>query len=368
MKAQEAQARPAPRSPAGVALEYPFEAPQPDGSVTAVAPGVLWARLPMPMALDHINVWLLRGDDGWTIVDTGLATDATRALWERIVAERLDGAPVRALVCTHFHYDHAGLASWITERFDVPLYMSLGEFLMMRVLDRAAAPVPSPEQRQFYARAGMPPERAERVFETLRRDPFLPPRQSQFRRLRGGDVLAIGPRRWQVLIGEGHSPEHVCLYCAEDRLLIGGDQLLPRISSNVLVNAFEPEGNPLALWLESLERLERCAADTIVLPSHQSAFRGLHARVQELRQHHRRQFEELRRVVAGRGACTAFEAMTALYPRLRHAADDMLALGETVAHLSWLRYRGMLERRLEADEAFRYGLAAGGDEEEEIQL
>lgn len=348
----------------GVALEYPFAAPPPDGSVTEVAPGVLWARLPMPMTLDHINVWLLRGDDGWTLVDTGLATERTRALWEHIVAEHLGGAPVRALVCTHFHYDHAGLATWITERFGVPLYMSLGEFLMMRVLDRAATPVPSPEQRQFYARAGMPGERAERVFEALRRDPFLPPRQSQFRRLRGGDVLTVGPRRWQVLIGEGHSPEHVCLYCAEDRLLIGGDQLLPRISSNVLVNAFEPEGNPLALWLESLQRLEGCAPDTLVLPSHQSAFRGLHERVRQLRDHHRRQFVELRRIVSEHLACTAFEAMTALYPRLRHPADDMLALGETVAHLSWLRYRGLLERRLEADEAFRYSVAPGADAEE----
>lgn len=353
----------APR-PTGAALEYPFAAPAPDGSVTEVAPGVLWARMPMPMALDHINVWLLRGADGWTIVDTGLATDPTRALWERIVAQHLDAAPVRALVCTHFHYDHAGLASWITQRFGVPLHMSLGEFLMMRALDPAAAPVPSPEQRQFYARAGMPAERAERVFETLRRDPFMPPRQAEFRRLRGGDVLTIGPRRWQVLIGEGHSPEHVCLYSAEDRLLIGGDQLLPRITSNVLVTAFEPEGNPLALWFESLDRLERCAADTLVLPSHQSAFRGLHARVRELREHHRRQFDELRRVVSEHGACTAFQAMTALYPRLRHPGDDLLALGETVAHLSWLRYRGAIERRLEADEAYRYSVVAAADYEE----
>jgi len=361
---RESPAPGAPRPATGAGLEYPYAAPAPDGSVTEVAPGILWARMPMPMALDHINVWLLRGDDGWTIVDTGLATDQTRDLWERLVAERLDGEPVRALVCTHFHYDHAGLASWITQRFGVPLYMSLGEFLMMRVLDPAAAPVPHPEQRQFYARAGMPADRTERVFEALRRDPFMPPRQAQFRRLRGGDSLEVGPRRWQVLIGEGHSPEHVCLYSADDRLLIGGDQLLPRITSNVLVSAFEPEGNPLALWFESLERLERCAGDTLVLPSHQSAFRGLHARVQELRQHHLRQFDELRRVVAERGGCTAFEAMTALYPRLRHPADDMLALGETVAHLAWLRYRGMVERRLETDGADRYHVAASADNEE----
>lgn len=345
----------APRRRPSAALEYPLDAPAPDGSVVEVAPGVLWARMPMPMALDHINVWLLRGDAGWTIVDTGLATDTTRALWERIVAERLDGAPIEALVCTHFHYDHAGLAAWITERFDVPLFMSLTEFLMLRIMGRDLPDPPHPELQGFYDSAGMPPERSQRVFAALRGDPFIPPRQGHFRRLRGGDAMTIGPRRWQVLIGEGHSPEHVCLYCAEERLLIAGDQLLPRISSNVLVNAFEPDGNPLASWFESLDRLDRCAPDTLVLPSHQSAFRGLHARVQELREHHRHQFDLLGRYVAERGECTAYEAMTVMFPRLRHAADDMLALGETVAHLSWLCAEGSLCRRKDSEGRLLYG-------------
>lgn len=346
------------------ALEYPFTAPQTDGSLVEVAPGVLWARIGMPMALSHINVWLLRGDDGWTIVDTGLSTDDTRALWEHIITERLDGAPVRALVCTHFHYDHAGLASWITERFGVPLYMSLGEFLMMRMLGSQNGSVPQPEEREFYARSGMPQERVERVFAALQHDPFVPPRQAQFRRLRGGDVLTIGPRRWRVVIGEGHSPEHVCLYSAEDRLLIGGDQLLPRITSNVMVTAFEPEGNPLALWFESLDRLEACAEGTLVLPSHQSVFRGVHARLGQLREHHQQQFEQLRHLVAERGRCSAFDAMLGLYPRLRGPEQDLLALGETVAHLSWLRHRGVLEHRLEADGIIRYNVVQSAIDEE----
>lgn len=335
-----------------------------DGAVVAVAPGVLWVRMPMPMALDHINVWLLRGDAGWTIVDTGLATDQTRALWEHIVAQHLDGLPVEALVCTHFHYDHAGLAAWITERFGVPLYMTLAEFFTMRVLGGTLTDPPPPEQLEFYRRAGVPAERAARIFDMLRRDPFIPPRQGQYRRLRDGDTLAIGARRWQVLVGEGHSPEHACLYSAEDRILIGGDQLLPRISSNVLVSSFEPDANPLALWFRSLDRLDRCAPDTLVLPSHQNVFRGLHVRVQELREHHRHQFELLHRFVAERGECTAFEAMDALFPRLRGAGDDILALGETVAHLAWLREDGVLRRRLADDGAWRHALAASHNEAE----
>ncbi len=350
--------------PGAPALEYPFQAPRPDGSVVEVAPGVLWARIGMPLALNHINVWLLRGDDGWTLVDTGLPTDETRALWEHIVAGQLGGEPVRAVVCTHFHYDHAGLASWMTERFGVPLYMSLGEFLMMRALGDATASVPHPEERRFIARSGMPDERAERLFEALRRDPYLPPRLAQFRRLRGGDVLAIGPRRWKVIIGEGHSPEHVCLYSAQDRLLIGGDQLLPRITSNVMVNAFEPDGNPLAQWFDSLDRLERCAHDTLVLPSHQGVYRGLHTRVRQLREHHRQQLEEVLRIVGHGDGSTSYEVMLGLYPRLRDPEQDLLALGETAAHLAWLRERGALECRLDKDDAFRYKVTqAAGDED-----
>lgn len=336
------------------ALAFPAEAPAADGSLVEVAPGVLWARMPMPMALDHINVYLLRGERGWTIVDTGLNTPECRALWERIASEHLDGLPIEALVCTHFHYDHAGLAGWISERFGVPVYMTLAEFLTLRVLGAALPDPAPPETQQFYRRSGMPAERVARMIGMLRADPLMPPRLGEFRRLRGGDSMTIGVRRWQVLIGEGHSPEHACLYCGEDSLLIAGDQLLPRISSNVLVTPSEPDGDPLQLWFDSLDRLDLCAADTLVLPSHQGVFRGLPARVQELRDHHRHQFDTLRVFVAEFGRCSAFDAMLHVFPKLRHPMDDMLALGETIAHLAWLRQRGDLVRTLDDDGVHRY--------------
>jgi glyoxylase-like metal-dependent hydrolase (beta-lactamase superfamily II) len=339
---------------ASAALDYPFEAPAPDGSVVEVAPGLLWARMPMPMALDHINVYLLRNDEGWTLVDTGLNTDAGRVLWEKIAAERLGGLPITALICTHMHYDHAGLSRWLCERFAIPLYMTHGEYFMMRALNEPMPDPLPPSHTEFYRLAGLPDERLQRMAKAMRADPFLPPTPESFRRLRGGDVLPIGTRRWRVVIGEGHSPEHACLYCEEDRILLAGDQLLPRISSNVLVTCIEPEGNPLQLWFDSLRRLEQLAPDTLVLPSHERVFRGLHARTQELREHHEGQFEMLDRLLQETTQCTAFEAMQRLFPRLRHAVDDMLALGETIAHLSWLRYAGKLQRRLDEDGAHRY--------------
>lgn len=342
---------------ARVVLDYPFTAPATDGSAVEVAPGILWVRMPMPMALDHINIYLLRGQDGWTLIDTGLNTETTRERWEHIAAHHLQGLPIVRLVCTHMHYDHAGLASWLCERFDIPLYMTHGEYFMMRTL---AEPMPDPLPRahaEFYQRAGMPQERVDRMWKAMRKDPFMPPQPHSFTRMRGGDELELGGRIWRVVIGEGHSPEHACLYCEEDEILIAGDQLLPRISSNVLVTGIEPEANPLQLWLASLTRLEQLAPDTLVLPSHERVFRGLHARTQELREHHEHQFVLLRAYLTGHASCTAFEAMLCLFPRLRGPVDDMLALGETVAHLSWLRYEGVLRRVLDEDGVYRFALA-----------
>ncbi len=338
-------------------LDYPLVAPATDGSVVEVAPGILWARMPMPMALDHINIYLLRGSEGWTLIDTGLHTDMARERWEYIAANHLQGLPIVRLVCTHMHYDHAGLASWLCERFGIPLYMTHGEYFMMRAL---AEPMPDPlpqAHAEFYQRAGMPQERVDRMWRAMRKDPFMPPQPHSFTRLRGGDDIELGGRTWRVVIGEGHSPEHACLYCAQDEILIAGDQLLPRISSNVLVTGLEPEANPLQLWLESLARLEKLAPGTLVLPSHERVFRGLHARTQELREHHQHQFVLLRAHLTAHASCSAFEAMLHLFPRLRGPVDDMLALGETIAHLSWLRYEGVLRRVLDEDGVYRFALA-----------
>ena len=341
----------------GVPLVYPLAAPAADGSVVEIAPGVLWARMPMPMALDHINVYLLRGEHGWTVVDTGLNADTSREMWERIVAEHLDGLPIEALVCTHWHYDHAGLARWFGERFGVPLYMTLGEYY---TLCAHAQPLPDPLPSallNFYLRAGLTAERVRSLFDSVRGDPFLAPAPPSFRRLRDGDELAIGSRRWRVVVGEGHAPEHACLYDAEDRLLLAGDQLLPRISSNVLVSDVEPEADPLSLWLASLSRLEQLAPDTLVLPSHQEVFRGLHLRTRELSEHHHHQLNALRGHLRELGRATAFEAMQKLFPRRRGAIDDILALGETMAHLSWLQHAGEVLRQLDTDGVYRFELA-----------
>lgn len=235
--------------------------------------------------------------------------------------------------------------------------MTHGEYFTMRTL---AGPPSEPLLEAlltFYLRAGMPRERVEEMFAKLRRDPFMPPHPNAFNRLREGQVLAIDGRDWQVVIGEGHSPEHACLYCATDRLLIAGDQLLPRITSNVLVSDIEPEANPLKLWIDSLDRLASLAPDTLVLPSHERVFRGLRPRVAELHAHHALQFDIVRKHLRESGSATAFETKAKLFPRVLSAVEDMMALGESIAHLSWLRYSGEVRRVLDDDGLYRFSLA-----------
>lgn len=348
---------PGERLRASAALDYPFTPPATDGSVVEVAPGILWARMPMPMALDHINVYLLRDGDGWTVVDTGLNTAEARERWERLAATHLQGLPIRRLICTHGHYDHAGLAAWIMERFGATLCMTYGEYFMIRGFGGPPPDPLPPLQRAFYLRAGMEAAQTEQMFAALRRDPFMPPIPPAYQRLRDGDRLRIGGRDWQVVVGEGHSPEHACLYNAGERILIAGDQLLPRITSSVLVSPIEPEANPLQLWLASLDRLGQLAPDTLVLPSHQNVFRGLHARVEELHAHHRQQFDLLCAALQRLGSATAHELMQVQFPKRRHAMDELMAMGETLAHLSWLRHQGRIRRVLDDDDRHRYQLA-----------
>lgn len=323
-------------------LDYPLAPPRAGGAPLEVAPGVLWLRHAMPIALDHINVYLLADEAGWWIVDTGLNDDATRERWEALFANELAGAPIAGLICTHFHYDHAGLATWFAERFELPVWMSRDEYFMLAA---TAAPPPDPlprAQREFYRQAGLEPEFTERMFRALRSDPFHTSAPPSYRRLRAGQVLRIGGREWQVRIGSGHSPEHVCLFSAADRLLIAGDQILSRISSNVLVNSIEPEADPLSGWFDSLAWLGELPADTLVLPSHQGVFRGVRERAAQLRAHHGATLDQLREFARTGGS--AAEAMRVLFPHLRRPVDHMLALGETLAHLAWLRERGEIVR------------------------
>jgi glyoxylase-like metal-dependent hydrolase (beta-lactamase superfamily II) len=324
-------------------LQFPVAALPAPGETLAIAPGVQWLRMPLPFALDHINLWLLEEGAGWTIVDTGYATPRTKELWEQIFAARLCGLPVARVVVTHYHPDHIGLADWLTQRWQVPLWVTEKEWLFARVMSRGDEDF-ARMRRSFARRAGLDDTAAELFSErenSYRRG--VPSVPASFQRLADGMAIEIGGREWRIIVGEGHAPELACLYCAETGVLIAGDQVLPRISPNISVQPHEPDGDPLAHYLASLAKLRDAAPlETLTLPSHNLPFFGLHTRIDSLAAHHRARCGE---VIAACGTPkTAVEMVKVLFRRALDRHQMGFALGEALAHLNFLMYEGALDR------------------------
>jgi glyoxylase-like metal-dependent hydrolase (beta-lactamase superfamily II) len=336
-----------------MSLDLPFPAAPEPGHTLTVAPGVLWLRMPLPFALDHINLWLIEEGDGWVIVDTGLASNKSRALWEGVLAGPMGGRAATRLICTHFHPDHMGLADWLAQRFGLTLETTLAEWLMGQGLSLQTRDAFNAIAAPFYKAAGFDDKlqalAQERGNGYAQLTPVVPAR---INRLRGGDVLAIGGRRWEVIIGEGHSPELAQLWCAELGVLISGDQVLPSISPNISVWPTEPEADPLGLYLDSILRVLPLPEDTLVLPSHGLPFRGLHKRIDTMVAHH----EE--RIALTLDACaTPITAAELIKVMFRRALDDrtvFFALGEALAHLHHARSRGLVSRDVGADGVQRW--------------
>ena len=334
-------------------LDYPFhDAPAP-ATLREVAPGVLWLRMPLPFALEHINLWLLADDGGWTIVDCGFGGDVTRGLWRRIFSTGLQGKPVTRIVVTHFHPDHFGLAAWLADAWSAPVLMTEAEFASAHAWHRAhdlftrEAYLALFRQHGLTVSADDPSLTRENLFR--RGVPDLPP---QITPLRDAAELQINGRRWRVVAGHGHSPEHAALLCEELGVLIAGDMVLPRISTNVSVTPHEPEADPLGAFLASLARYAESGAGTLVLPSHGLPFYGLRERVKSLYGHHAGRLDALL------GACgeprSGAEVMPLLFTRELDSQQTFFAMGETLAHLSHLRHRGQLERTRDAGGIYRF--------------
>ncbi|MEM9254040.1 MAG: MBL fold metallo-hydrolase [Pseudomonadota bacterium] len=328
-------------------LTYPWGrtfGPKP-GTAVPIAEGVYWVRFAMPMSLDHINLWLLEDGQGWTVVDTCLSMSSSRETWETLFQGIMKGKPIKRVICTHLHPDHVGLAGWLTERFDCELWMSREEFLMCRAMT-ADTGRPAPDVAiRFYRGAGYDEEQLQ-----VYRDKFgnfgraISPLPDSFRRLVDRETITIGDRYWQVIVGSGHSPEHVTLYCPALKLLISGDQVLPRITPNVSVFPTEPEGNPLDEWLRSSARLrDMLPDDLLVLPAHEAPFYGLHVRISQIIESHKEDLNSLFDYLSQ--PRRAVDCFPALFKREIGPGSRGLATGETLAHLNCLLGRHRITRR-----------------------
>ncbi len=326
-------------------LQYPFTVPPAFGKTLEIAPGVLWLRMPLPIALDHINLYLVDAGDGWYIIDTGIKTDEVRRYWLQVFENCLQGRPVIGIVATHMHPDHIGQAGWLEQYWQAPLYMTLGEYYIGRIFSSAPSdPIPRLAE-QFYRRAGFDSDAIARIRRGAQGfSRVVEPLPGAYVRIQDQQVLDWGGRELKVVVGSGHSPEHACLLDASNALLFSGDQIIANISSNVGVLAVEPEGNPMQQWLESHQRMLALPEDLLVLPAHGLPFRGVRTRLRQLIAHHEDHLEALEE------ACleprTAMSLLPVLFKRELREREIILALGECIAHLHLLLARDRLERLL----------------------
>ncbi len=336
-----------------MSLHYPHASPPLAGETIEVAPGVFWLRMPLPFQLDHINLWLLRDGSGWVFIDTGFPDDGVRASWQQLLA-RLDG-PVNRLIVTHFHPDHLGLASWLMEETGAPLWMTSSEFLTAHVVWNEVGGHGARFMVEQFRQHGLNAEQLAKF--ALRGSGYrkaVPALPEHYARLMAGDVLTVDGRNWQIMIGHGHSPEHMALYCPELDVLISGDMLLPRISTNISVFAATPDADALRWYLTSLDVMAKEIPEkTLVLPSHGLPFVGVQPRVADLHAHHEDRLHALENSCE-QAPKSAAELLDVLFNRALDTHQTMFAMGEAIAHLNYLEQAGRLSRSIDADGVIRY--------------
>ncbi|MGF6780748.1 MBL fold metallo-hydrolase [Paraburkholderia sp. GAS334] len=333
-------------------LNYPCGDPPACGEAREIAPGLKWIRMPLPASLDHINLWAIEDTDSYTLIDTGVCSDETTAAWNALVVGPLIDRPVRRVLVTHMHPDHVGMAGWLTRRFGCRLWMTRLEYLNCRMLVGDTGRVAPDEAIDFYRRAGW----GDSAIDTYRQrfgnfGKMTSQLPDSYRRIEDGEVVSIGGHLWEVVIGSGHTPEHACLYCPSLRLFISGDQVLPRISSNVSVHPTEPDADPMADWLASIEKIRlRVPDDVLVLPAHNEPFFGLHARLERLASGQLRALDRLH--AALQTPQRVIDVFGALFARTISPTGGSLlglATGESIAHLNYLVHRGKASVEADSD-------------------
>ena len=339
-------------------LEYPFEmrwSPEP-GKPFEVANGVYWLRMPLPIQLDHINLWILRDGDGWTLVDTGYDSPVCKEVWEQVFEEFLTPDSVKQIIVTHFHPDHIGLAAWLLDKCNCPLLISAGEFNLYHEIHTRDQKNTKRISTEFLQELG---------FDMQDVAQFMPfflseekPKNSRLQKdrcvfIKDGDDIEIDGSNWRVVSGNGHSPEHSCLYSKDLQVMISGDQAIPRISSNVSVYPANRHEDPLGDWLTSCEKLKSNIPNkTLILPSHQEPFRGLTERMQQLIDDHLAQLNRLR--LAVHAPISPIQARSILFDRELNAIETILATGETLAHLNYLVHQGEVVMNIDSNGQARY--------------
>jgi glyoxylase-like metal-dependent hydrolase (beta-lactamase superfamily II) len=323
----------------------PLNVPK-DGELTAIDDDIFWLRMPLPFELDHINLYLIKDGEGYAALDTGIGTQLTESLWEQIFAY-LDH-PITRVIVTHMHPDHIGMAGYLTEKFRVPLYMTMGEYYTARSIVAGGRGASDWQDREYLTRCGLDAQYVENAMKNKNGiQKVVRPIPIGFKRLTQDMEIQIGNFTWKVMIGRGHSPEHACLYCDKKQLLISGDHVLPKISPNIGVYSTEPDANALDAYLTTLPQFKQLPVNTKVLPSHKLPFTGLHVRVDELIMHHQAHLSALRDLC--QQGQSVKSCLPTLFKRELNPHNMFFAIAEALAHLNYLYYQGECSKELNQD-------------------
>lgn len=347
------------RLPAGLAYPHGEAIPGPAEAIE-VADRILWLRLPLPMTLDHVNVYALDDGDGWTIVDTGFQTGKTKTMWEEALAGPLAAKPVKRVIATHHHPDHIGLAAWFQGEKGASLWTTRTAWLFARMLtldhhERTSEPNLLHMKRAGADEATLEWARNREPMNFSRVVAMLPP---GYKRIKDGDRIEMGGRTWRVFTGDGHAPEHATFWSVDGDLVIAGDQILPRISPNLGVYPTEPEADPVGEWLASCKKFQPYATERhVVLPGHNRPFTGLPKRLEQLIDNHHGAIKRLRKhLIEPRSAIDCFDT---IFKRKIGQGEFGLAMVESIAHLNHMYAVGEADKRLDADGVLRFHVKEG---------
>ncbi|MCY0096810.1 MBL fold metallo-hydrolase [Hoeflea ulvae] len=323
------------------ALRFPYEKAPAPGEVTKVADGLLWACLPLPFRLNHVNVWLLENEDGWTVIDTGCVTPQIKKCWEKLLADPMRGEPVRTLIATHGHVDHIGLAGWLVDRFGSEFVGTFGEWVWARLSHTRDVPGSNTEHHRFMRGHGFDDAGAELMLTSRHR--FIDMSSTipgAITEIRDGEIIRFGRRDWRVIVTRGHAFEHASFYCERDNILIAGDHLLPKITPVIAVYEMLPHADPLGDYLDSFAQFADIPEDVLVLPSHGRPYYGVHTRIRQLQEHHTERLDAT--ITHLRKPQHALALSKTMFPHVEGPENVGFALGEVLAHINYLVHDGVV--------------------------
>lgn len=323
-----------------IVVDYPWKDAPEHGQLVPVAEGIHWLRMPLPIRLNHINVYLLEDDEGLVVFDTGFNTPELRAIWDRVLGEVPLGRRPR-IFCSHYHPDHFGLVGYLCERYGFELQMAQTEWLIANLLSSKSEQQSTQMQLAYYAYNGMGDDALARHRDRGNRyHTATSGAPASYTRVAHGDTLHIGGRQWRAIAAAGHTPEQLCLHCEADSLLLSADHILPKITPNTSIFPYNPGTNPLAEFLDSFDAFAAVGDDTLCLPCHDLPFTGVQRRIAQLVGHHEERLAELRALCLQ--PVHAYELIDPMFSRELDPHQEMFALGEILAHLRLLEHRGEL--------------------------